>query len=427
MSRLRLLGDGRAAFAAMLDAIDRARTCIFLEMYLFAPDDAGREYRDGLVAAALRGVEVMVLVDAWGSWTTTDAFWAPLRSAGAEVRLFHPIRRGLFPFRNHRKLLLVDNAVAWLGGMNVADEYRTGRAGEPPWRDFLLGIEGPEAARLRRPFLRMWARADRPPLIRAFFHRRTPREGEQSEGDLRFIASGPGETARLALQSHREVIRAARRSVDLAMGYFFPPGRILRELRRAVGRGVRVRLLVTRRTDVPAMRWAARGLYGRLLRAGIEVYEYLPAILHAKLAVADDTLLVGSANLDLRSDRLNHELTAVVRDPALAAAARGEFESDLARSERVDLAAWRSRSPLEKARELFSYWLMGPAPVINGSLMSRIGDGSTSDDKGEWKGPAPGPWCLTTTGWSSSSWSTRRNPFSWASPTSTGTTATGPA
>ena len=134
-------------------------------------------------------------------------------------------------------------------------------------------------------------------------------------------------------------------SVDLAMGYFFPPGRILRELRRAVGRGVRVRLLVTRRTDVPAMRWAARGIYGRLLRAGIEVYEYLPAILHAKLAVADDTLLVGSANLDLRSDRLNHELTAVVRDPVLAAAARGEFEADLAQAERVELAAWRNTAP----------------------------------------------------------------------------------
>jgi len=364
VSGLRLVGDGRAAFAAMLDAVDRARTRVFLEMYLFAADDTGRECRDRLAAAARRGVEVKVLVDAWGSWTTPEAFWEPLRTEGAEVRLFHPIRRGLFPFRNHRKLLLVDGETAWLGGLNVADEYRAGRPGEQPWRDFLLGVEGPEAARLRRPFLRMWARADRPLLLRAFFRHRTPRDGEQAQGKVRFIASGPGETARLALQTHREVIRNASVSLDLAMGYFFPPGRILRELRRAVGRGVRVRLLVTRRTDVPAMRWAARGLYGRLLRAGIEVYEYLPAILHAKLAVADDTLLVGSANLDLRSDRLNHELTAVVRDPALAAAARGEFESDLARSERVDLAAWRSRSPLEKARELFSYWLIARADIF---------------------------------------------------------------
>lgn len=368
MSGLRLVGYGRAAFAAMLDAIDHARTSILLEMYFFAADDTGREYRDRLAAAALRGVRVMVLVDAWGSWTTPEPFWAPLRATGAEVRLFHPIRRGLFPFRNHRKLLLVDDVIAWLGGMNVADEYHAGQREEPPWRDFLLGIEGPAAARLRRPFLRMWVRADRPLLLRAFFRRRKPQEGEQPSGAVHFINSGPGETARLALQTHREVIHTARRSVDLAMGYFFPPGRILRELRRAVERGVRVRLLVTRRTDVPAMRWAARGLYGRLLRSGIEVYEYLPAILHAKLAIADDTLIIGSANLDLRSDRLNHELTAVVRDPALAAAARSEFESDLAHSERVELAPWRNRSLLDKMRELLSYWLIARADIF----LSRI-------------------------------------------------------
>jgi cardiolipin synthase len=364
VSGLRLVGDGTAAFAAMFEAIDRARTSVFLEMYIFAADDTGREYRDRLAAAALRGVRVMVLLDAWGSWTTPEAFWSPLRAAGAEVRFFRPIRRGLFPFRNHRKLLLVDDAAAWLGGMNVADEYRGGRRGDQPWRDFVLGVEGPAAARLRRPFLRMWLRAERPLLLRAFFRRRDRRDSEQPEGGVRFFASGPGEAARLALQAHREVIRGARVNLDLAMGYFFPPGRILRELRRAVGRGVRVRLLVTRRTDVPAMRWAARGLYGRLLRAGIEVYEYLPAMLHAKLAVADDTLIVGSANLDLRSDRLNHELTAIVHDPLLAAAARREFEADLARAERIQLAVWRGRSAFDKLREVVSYWLIARADIL---------------------------------------------------------------
>jgi cardiolipin synthase len=169
---------------------------------------------------------------------------------------------------------------------------------------------------------------------------------------------------RFALSAHREIIHAAGSSIDLAMSYFFPPGRILRQLRQAVGRGVRVRLLVARRTDVPAMRWAARGVYGRLLRAGIEVYEYLPALLHAKLAVADDTLVLGSANLDLRSDRINYEITAVVRDAGLAAAARREFEADLARSARVDLAAWRGRPLLDRLRERLSYWLIARADVL---------------------------------------------------------------
>ena len=106
------------------------------------------------------------------------------------------------------------------------------------------------------------------------------------------------------------------------------------------------------------------GSTGGCCASGIEVYEYLPAILHAKLAIADDTLLVGSANLDLRSDRLNHEITAVVRDPVLAATARREFESDLSRSERVELAAWRNRSPLDKLREFFSYWLIARADIF---------------------------------------------------------------
>jgi cardiolipin synthase len=364
MGGLRLEGNGRAAFAAMLAAIDGARTSVFLEMYIFAADDTGREYRDRLAQAAQRGVRVMVLIDAWGSWTTPEAFWAPLRAAGAAVRWFHPIRRGLFPFRNHRKLLLVDDATAWLGGMNVADEYRTGRRGAPPWRDFVLCVEGAAAGRLRRQFLKMWVRADRPLLLRAIFRRRVPPKGEHPEGPVRFFASGPGETARLALQAHREIIRTAGSSVDLAMGYFFPPGRILRELRRAVGRGVRVRIVVGRQTDVPAMRWATRGLYGRLLRAGIEVYEFLPAILHAKLTVADDVLLVGSANLDLRSDRLNLELTAVVEDAVLAAAARAEFEADLAHCERMQLAAWRNRPVADKIREAVSYWLVARADIF---------------------------------------------------------------
>jgi cardiolipin synthase len=366
---LRLLGEGPAVFAALFAAIDRARVHVFLEMYIFAADDTGRACRDRLAAAARRGVKVMVLVDGLGSWATPAAFWQPLRAAGAAVRFFHPIRRGLLPFRNHRKLLLVDDETAIVGGVNVADEYHTGSGGEPPWRDFLLVVEGPEAAGLRRLFLRMWARADRPLLLRALFRRGSPRAAGPGEGRVRFYASGPGETARLALQAHREVIGAARARVDLAMGYFFPPGRILRELRRAVGRGVRVRLLVTRHTDVPAMRWAARGLYGRLLRSGVEIHEYLPAILHAKLAIADDTLVIGSANLDLRSDRLNYEITAVVRDPALAADARAQFEADLARSEPVGLAAWQNRSRFDRMREVLSYWLIARADIF----LSRVG------------------------------------------------------
>ena len=194
-------------------------------MYIFAADATGREFRDRLAAAALRGVRVMVLVDAWGSWTTPEAFWAPLRAAGAEVRLFHPIRRGLFPFRNHRKLLLVDDAAAWLGGMNVADEYRDGpRRGAALAR---LRARGRGAGR-RAPAPARSCGCGSAPTGRCccgrFFRRRTAARGQQPEGAVRFLPAGRAKprgspSRRTARSSGR-----ARRGVDLAMGYFFPPG-----------------------------------------------------------------------------------------------------------------------------------------------------------------------------------------------------------
>jgi cardiolipin synthase len=162
MTTVRLLKNGSEVFPAMYDAIGRAASSVRLEMYLFADDETGREFRSHLIAAANRGVQVMVLVDAWGAWGQTEAFWSEFRHAGGTVRWFQPFKRGLLPFRNHRKLLLVDDRIAYIGGLNVANEYYRGRDGEQPWRDNALEITSEEVARLRRSFTRMWARAERP-------------------------------------------------------------------------------------------------------------------------------------------------------------------------------------------------------------------------------------------------------------------------
>ena len=148
------------------------------------------------------------------------------------------------------------------------------------------------------------------------------------------------------------------RSIDLAMGYFYPHGRMIRSLKRAVRRGVHVRLLVPMRTDIPVARWAARGLYGRLLRGGVEVWEYEPSMMHAKLVIADDTLICGSANLDIRSGRINYELVAVVKDSSLAARARADFAQDLASSVRIDIEEWRKRPFVQKLKERISYCVL---------------------------------------------------------------------
>jgi len=364
MTAIRLLKNGAQAFPSMFGAIDRAVSSVSLEMYLFADDETGREFREHLIGAAKRGVQVTVLVDAWGSWNLPDTFWNGLRAAGGTVRWFHPLAKGLFSFRNHRKLLLVDDRAAYLGGINVADEYYRGAGGTAPWRDNVLEISGQEAARLRLSFSRMWKRSDSP--LRGLMRRlrRERRERGIFDGMVRFLESGPENPMRPVRKAYRQVIHNSARNIDLAMGYFYPHGRMMRALKRAVRRGVRVRLLFPQKTDVPMARWAARGLYGRLLRAGVEVWEYLPSMMHAKLAIADDMVIAGSANLDIRSGRINYELVAVVKDPELAIRARMDFEDDLKQSVRIGLEDWRKRSLVQRLKERFSYCLLARADIF---------------------------------------------------------------
>jgi len=364
MPSIRLLKNGTEVFPAMYDTIDRAVSCVVLEMYLYADDGTGREFRQRLVNAARRGVRIMVLVDAVGSWSLPEAFWVELQDAGGVVRRFRPVSRGMFLFRNHRKLLLVDDRVAYVGGLNIADEYFRGSGEELPWRDNALEITGREVLRLRRSFDRMWARADLP-FRRTLFRSRQERgAGETAAGRLRFLESGPENPMHPVRRIYRRLIRGSAEGIDLAMGYFYPHGGILRALKRAVSRGVRVRLLFPRKSDIPIARWAAQGLYGRLLRSGMEVWEYRPSMMHAKLAIIDDTLIAGSANLDIRSGRINYELVAVVNDRDLARRARSDFEEDLVQSERITLDAWKARPFLQKVKERVSYWLLARLDIF---------------------------------------------------------------
>jgi cardiolipin synthase len=362
MTTVRLLKNGTEAFPAMFAAIQRAVRSIALEMYIIADDETGSELRYHLASAARRGIPVEVLVDSWGSLSLSGAFWDELISAGGTVRWFHPIAKGVFFFRNHRKLLLIDDRIAYIGGMNIANDYYRGARGEPPWRDNMVEISGPEVAWLRSSFLRMWARSGSS-LQRLIIQIRRD-EGAIPGGRVRFLESGPENPMRPVRRAYRQVIQNSRMGIDLAMGYFYPHGRMLRALKRAVRRGVRVRLLFSQKTDVPVARWAARGLYGRLLRAGVEVWEYLPSMMHAKLAIADDTVVAGSANLDIRSGRINYELVVVVTDAEFAAKAHAEFEGDLAQSVRIGLEEWKKRPMLQKLKERFSFCLLARADIF---------------------------------------------------------------
>ena len=364
MVTIRLLKNGAEAFPAMFDAIDRSLSSIALEMYIVADDGTGRELREHPVRAARRGVQVMVLVDAVGSWALDEAFWDVLRSAGGRVRIFRPVSRGMFLFRNHRKLLLVDDRTAFIGGINIADEYYRGREGALPWRDNAVEIAGDDVQRLRGSFDRMWVLAGMPVLKAVLSGRHGRGEWPLVADRVRFLESGPEDVRQPVRRAYRRLIGGAAGRIDLAMGYFYPSGRILRALKRAVIRGVQVRLLFPQKSDVAVARWAARGLYGRLLRSGMEVWEYRPTMLHTKLAIIDDTVIAGSANLDIRSGRINYELVAVVNDRDLAGSARTDFEQDLLQSERILLDAWKARPFCQRIKERISYWLLARLDIF---------------------------------------------------------------
>ncbi|MGH7437548.1 MAG: phospholipase D-like domain-containing protein, partial [Polyangiaceae bacterium] len=294
---VRLLRDGAVAFPAMLEAIAGASREILLEMYWVGADRVGHRFRDALVERARAGVRVRVIYDAVGSLETPEAFWRPLVEAGAQVREFSPISPFKSPFefgrlffRDHRKLLVADGVTGFVGGINLGDAWMPEDGPESAWRDDGIEIRGPAAANLRVAFYGVWRRlgGEVPPDVR----RAVPRETSGVRVLTNRVERRPN---RQILRSYLSAIGHAEWSVDIASAYFLPGVRFLRALRAAARRGVRVRVLVSERSDVQIVALAMSSLYGRLLADGVEVFAYAPRVLHSKTAVFDDRLtMIGS-------------------------------------------------------------------------------------------------------------------------------------
>ncbi|MCX5731912.1 MAG: phospholipase D-like domain-containing protein [Deltaproteobacteria bacterium] len=319
-----LLHGGREAFPRMLHAIREARQSVHLEVYHLAREGVGDEFRRALSEAALRGVRVRVILDGWGS--ALDGRWlqAMLEADGAEVRIYHPLSAlftGRFR-RNHRKILLVDGRVAYLGGINIADEYGQigpGRApdledDQPEWMDLAVEIRGAPAA-----WLEARLRGERPP--------RPP-------GPVQIHLSGIGGGGRLR-NIYRRAFGAARTEILAAHAYFLPDRRFVRSVTASARRGVKVTLLLAGRSDVPLARAGTVRLYRRLSQSGVEIREWTRSVHHAKVAVVDGAkVLLGSFNLDPFS-LANLESLVEIDDPETAAAARRWFEERAAQARLV--------------------------------------------------------------------------------------------
>lgn len=343
---------------AMVCDIRAARTRVWLETYLFHDDAAGQVVAETLKERAAAGVQVRVLYDAIGSKDTGWGFFRALERAGVQVHAFHSLREALWKFsflpilnrRNHRKLLVLDDRIAYFGGMNIVDTT-LGLVVSPRtlpisggWRDVHLRLDGPQQGEVAESFERSWRRAHGEPIAR---RPRSYRRGQLAAGEesIQFFDSGPGLKHSRAARLFARLLRTAKRSVTFSMAYFLPVGGVLGELLRAPRRGVAVRVVVPGESDVPLVQYASRHLYARLLRRRIRVYERQASMLHSKVMMVDGAwVVVGSCNLDARSLYFNFEFLAVIHARVLARALRRVIGEEIAHSTRITLESLRERS-----------------------------------------------------------------------------------
>ncbi len=370
-NRVTLLPDGMRTFEAMFAAMEGARDHINLEYYIFEDVDAGGRSLGRLLREKLRsGVAVNIILDGYGSYRTSRAFLDRLRRAGARILVFHPLTPETMlemtkaNDRDHRKILVVDGKVGFVGGVNLARVYenhsdpRAAARGDfrhAYWSDIAARIEGPAATELQRLFFATWSSQHGPIVERRTYFPNAPEAGSER---VRVIGSGPGRDEALYYGSFLEAVHIARQSVDLSTGFFVPTRQEIEELVRAAQRGVAVRLVLPSPVYDREVRAAGRADYGQLLEAGVKIWEVEGAVLHAKFATIDGAwTAVGSSNMDRRSVVYNDEVDAIVFGGKTAAAARAIIEQNIARSREITLGAWRHRSFQERANEFFaSFW-----------------------------------------------------------------------
>lgn len=343
---VRLLVDAASFYPALYERIDAARHHVHVEFFIVRNDARGRELRDHLTAAARRGVEVRLLLDQVGCLGLRKSFFDPLVQAGGKFAWFrtaHPLRnRWTWNLRNHRKLQIIDGCHVFIGGMNIGCEYAGETEEHTRWRDVQVELIGAAAKKFQAVFADDWYFATEEKILDRSYYP-VPSTGQAIL--VQAMPDGP-DTADASIQTSLVLmLQVARERVWLTAGYFVPNEPLLTALKVAAARGIDVRILVSGQSDHPYLVRVGRSFYEELLEYGVKIYEFNRGITHAKVALVDERwLMVGSANLDIRSMRLNFELNVLIRDPNAARelenALRQDFERD---SRRVILETFRNR------------------------------------------------------------------------------------
>ncbi|MBY0271742.1 MAG: cardiolipin synthase [Burkholderiales bacterium] len=369
-----LLQDGPVTYQHMFAAIHNAKNHINLETYIIEDDEVGNRFADALIEKQTQGVAVSLIYDSVGAINTPRAFFQRLTDSGIQVLEFNPVnpltaKKGWdVNQRDHRKLLVVDGQTAFLGGINISSVYSGGSfsrrskerpSGALPWRDTHLRVEGPVVGEFQKLFLATWEKQKGGALPTLDYF---PKPANKGNEVVRAIGSSPDEPYSLIYATLISAINSAETAVNLTNAYFVPDPQLLDALKKAVQRGVEVKIILPGNTDSWLVFHAGRAHYAELLHAGVKIHERRDALLHSKTALIDGVWsTVGSTNLDWRSFLHNDEVNAVILGQAFGAQMQAMFDTDLAASELITPEQWERRSLgnrlKEAAARLWEYWL----------------------------------------------------------------------
>ena len=350
-----VLTNGEVYYEAELDAISKARSNINIEAYIFQKGVIASRFVKALAERARAGVQVNIVLDAIGSFATWNSYFKELLEAGGRVCWYHPLKWYTLPRinnRTHRELFIIDGEVGFIGGAGVADHWLVSKPDRPRWRDTMFRVEGGAVARLQATFAENWLEASGEILIGKDYFPFCEAAGTAS---ALIVDSSP--TAGMSTRArmlYQTLLASAQESILITTPYFLPDRSARREMVRAIReRGVTVKIITPgKNNDHLLTRRSSRRLYGDLLRAGAEIYEYEPAMLHVKSMIVDHLWsVVGSTNFDNRSFGLNDEVNLAASDPHLAERLEQDFRQDVAASRAVSYDEWRRRSIFERAHE----------------------------------------------------------------------------
>jgi len=366
-NKVTLLQDGPATYRAMFAAIGAAKDHINVESYIIEGGEIGNKFADLLLERQAAGVQVSLIYDSVGAFSTPKAYFDRLKAGGIQVLEFNPLnpleakKEWLPNNRDHRKLLIVDGRTALLGGINISSVYSTGsfgRGSDGPvdptsgWRDTHVQVDGPVVAEFQKLFLRTWEKQRGAPLVQKDFFPVIASAGKEI---VRAIGSTPDDEFSLIYLTLISAITHAEKQVYVTNAYFVPDPQLLKALMEAAARGVDVRLILPSQSDSATVFHAGRSYYANLLEGGVKIYERKGALLHAKTAIVDGVWsVVGSSNLDWRSALDNDEINAVILGREFAQQMLSVYESDLKASQAIDLDTWQRRPLINRLRETTS-------------------------------------------------------------------------